>query len=424
MNARYILSRLSPGTRLSIWILGSFILIGILSPILATDKPLYAHYKGYNLFPALFPRYHAEIYENLQKDELGSTDWKRIPYDFAVWPPVTYSPGQSDYLNAQYSSPFSIQKFRDADGNVVDIPWRYRHWLGTNKRGEDVLSGIIHGIRLSLEVGFGSIAIAGFMGILLGSWAGFFGDNKLVMKTMQALVMALGIFAAFFYVFELSPVYTSLEDGLAAILIKGLIIFAGIIMIFRMAGKWVARLPVRQRNLKIPVDFFITRLTEILVATPKLILILSISAISRPSVALVIWVIGLTSWSQVARLTRAEFLRIRELDYIAAGKSMGLSSAALIFRHILPNSFPPVMVALAFGVASAILAESSLSFLGVGIPPELVTLGSIISSGKENFSAWWLILFPGLVIFFLIAGLNRIGDALNERYRTSEWSKL
>jgi peptide/nickel transport system permease protein len=125
-------------------------------------------------------------------------------------------------------------------------------------------------------------------------------------------------------------------------------------------------------------------------------------------------IIGLTSWTEIARFTRAEFLKIRNLEYIQAGQALGYSEARIIFRHALPNGIAPALVAIAFGIASAILIESGLSFLGIGVPADVVTWGSLVNAGRENFQAWWLVVYPGLAIFITVTIYNLLGEGLRD----------
>ena len=127
-------------------------------------------------------------------------------------------------------------------------------------------------------------------------------------------------------------------------------------------------------------------------------------------------IIGLTAWTGIARLTRAEFLRVSTMEYIQAAKSLGISEFRIIFKHALPNALAPALVAIAFGVASAILIESSLSFLGIGVPPSTVTWGSLLNLGREQFTAWWLLVFPGLAIFITVTVYNLLGEGLRDAF--------
>jgi peptide/nickel transport system permease protein len=150
---------------------------------------------------------------------------------------------------------------------------------------------------------------------------------------------------------------------------------------------------------------------EIFNGLPKLLLIISITAvIEQRSIALLVLIIGLTSWTEIARYTRAELLRIRELDYMQAAKAMGLSTWRMVWKHALPNALSPVLVAVSFGIAGAILTESGLSFLGIGVPEEAVTWGSMLNKGRIEIEAWWLMIFPGMAIFFTVMIFNLIGE--------------
>ena len=122
-------------------------------------------------------------------------------------------------------------------------------------------------------------------------------------------------------------------------------------------------------------------------------------------------IIGITSWTGIARFTRAEFLRIRSLEFVQAAESLGFSSLRTIFKHALPNALAPVFVSIAFGIASAILIESGLSFLGIGVPDDIVTWGSLLNTGRQNLEAWWLIIYPGIAIFLTITIYNMIAEA-------------
>jgi peptide/nickel transport system permease protein len=152
----------------------------------------------------------------------------------------------------------------------------------------------------------------------------------------------------------------------------------------------------------------------VVVSLPILLLIIIIAAFSKPSLTNVMIIIGLTSWTGIARLTRAEMLRVREMEYIQAARALGFSSWRIMFRHALPNAVAPALIAVSVGVANAILIESSLSFIGVGVPSTVETWGSLISSAREDFSAWWMVTFPGLCIMVTVLALNLIGEGLRD----------
>ncbi len=165
------------------------------------------------------------------------------------------------------------------------------------------------------------------------------------------------------------------------------------------------------------VDAVIMRLVDIMMAFPTLFLILAVIAFLRPSIFNIMVVIGLTSWPGVARLVRAEVLSLRERDFVIAARLQGASHLRVIFRHILPNALGPVLVAATLGVAGAILVESSLSFLGIGVQPPTPSWGNMLLQGKEHLeSAWWLSVFPGLAILITVLAFNLVGEGLREAF--------
>ncbi len=210
--------------------------------------------------------------------------------------------------------------------------------MGTDDLGRDVLSRMLHGIRVSLGVGIVAVGIMVIIGTLLGLTAGYCG-------------------------------------GL--------------------------------------IDSIIMRFVDIVLCFPTFFLILIVIAFLEPSLYTVMGVIGITSWPGLARLVRAEVLSLRERDYIAAAKMLGLGRARLIFVHILPNVISPIIVAATLGVGDAILTESGLSFLGLGVQPPVASWGQMLTTGKEYIHiAWWLSLFPGCAILITVLAFNLLGEGL------------
>lgn len=163
------------------------------------------------------------------------------------------------------------------------------------------------------------------------------------------------------------------------------------------------------------IDWVISRLIEVILCFPFLFLVLGIVALFGPSLYTIMIALGVTSWTTEARFVRAEFLRIREQEFAIAARASGAGDARIIFRHLLPNALAPVLVSASFGVASAILTESALSFLGLGVPIPTATWGSILSSAEHHIEhAWWLVTFPGAAIFLTVAAFNIIGDRFRD----------
>lgn len=293
---------------------------------IASDTPLAMKYEGRLYFPVLKEyavwlglSHWERQFQNIRFKEFASANFK--PADWAWFPPIPYSPTEVN-LNEQLRRPSK------------------KHFFGTDDIGRDIASRVVHGSRVSLSVGFVAVSIYVFIGLIVGSLAGYYG----------------GV-----------------------------------------------------------LDIVASRLIEIMLTIPTFFLIITVAAFLPQSVFNVMLVIGLTNWPTVARLTRGEFLRTKSLDYVVAARAMGATDFRTIFRHVLPNSLAPVFVAATFGVASAILIESTLSFLGFGTPTSMASWGSILSSARQLLpSAWWLTAFPGLAIFLTVTSYNLVGEGFRD----------
>lgn len=165
------------------------------------------------------------------------------------------------------------------------------------------------------------------------------------------------------------------------------------------------------------VDVVIMRTVDVMLSIPTFFLILAVIAFLTPSIWNIMVIIGLTSWMGVTRLVRAEFLSLRNREFVMASETLGASDNRLIFKHLLPNSMTPVIVSSVLGVASAVLIESGLSFLGLGVQAPQASWGNILTDGKEYIQfAWWLSLFPGLAILVTVLGYNLLGEGLRDVY--------
>jgi peptide/nickel transport system permease protein len=162
-------------------------------------------------------------------------------------------------------------------------------------------------------------------------------------------------------------------------------------------------------------DSVIMRFVDIMLCFPTFFLILAVIAFLEPSIWNIMIIIGLTGWMGVARLVRAEFLSLRERDFVHAARALGASDGRIIFRHLLPNALSPVLVSATLGVAGAILTESALSFLGIGVQPPTPSWGNMLIVGKQTLgTAWWLSVFPGLAILFTVLGYNLLGEGIRD----------
>ncbi|MBI4822625.1 MAG: ABC transporter permease [Nitrospirae bacterium] len=170
------------------------------------------------------------------------------------------------------------------------------------------------------------------------------------------------------------------------------------------------------------VDTVLMRFVDIMLAFPTFFLILAVIAILEPSIFTIMAVIGITSWMDVSRLVRAEFLTLKERDFVLSAKALGAGNLRVMFKHILPNALSPVFVSATFGIAGAILVESGLSFLGLGVQPPNPSWGNILTAGKDNIEvAWWLSLYPGLAILITVLSYNLVGEGLRDALDPRLW---
>lgn len=381
--------------------------IALIADFLANEKPLYCKYQGETYFP-VFREYLVKAGVASWPKEFVNADWKNMDYDRVIWPPIPYLPTNIDFLNSNYVGPF--------DDQVVESK-RWHHWLGTDELGRDVLSGMIHATRIAMLVGVVSMSIAALLGILFGSFAGYFGDSRLKMSRISIIMNLIFVVIAFFYAFSVRSyaLADSLGDGLFAFLGSlglSVLIFTAIMAVGNLIAMPLKKIKYFGQKVNIAMDIIVMRFIEVLNSIPTLLLILAIVALTQPSIIIIMVIIGLTGWTGIARFIRGELLRVRSLEYIEAAQALGYSEARIIFKHAIPNSLTPVLIAIAFGVASAILIESTLSFLGIGVPAEVVTWGSLLSDARNVPDAWWLAIFPGFAIFITVTIFNLIGDGL------------
>ena len=170
------------------------------------------------------------------------------------------------------------------------------------------------------------------------------------------------------------------------------------------------------------MDRIIMRFIDIMLSVPTFFLILAVIAFIGSNIWNIMIIIGITSWMGVARLVRAEFLSLKEREYVLAARAVGASNMRIIFRHIMVNSLAPVLVSAVLGIAGAVLVESSLSFLGIGVQPPTPSWGNILTLGKDNMeTAWWLSVFPGLAILITVLGYNLLGEGVRDALDPRLW---
>ncbi|HHM20386.1 MAG TPA: ABC transporter permease, partial [Bacteroidetes bacterium] len=329
-------------------------------------------------------------------------------YESVVFAPIPYSATTPDIRNI-YKGPFDAQKTES---------WRYRHWLGTDGLGHDLAASLLAGARVAILVGVVSMSIATVIGLLFGALAGYFGDDGFRISRGRLVLNGAGLLAGWFYAFQVRGYVLSeaiQHRGLGVELMKSLVLFAGIMALANGLVYFTKKIKWLKKRVGLPLDLLIMRAIEVVNSIPGLLLLLALVAVMpKSSILYVMVIIGLIRWQSIARFLRAELLRIRNLNYIEAGRALGYSHRRILFGHALPNAIGPVLITVAFGMASAVLLESALSFLGIGIGAEGMTWGRLLAGARHHPSAWWLALFPGGAIFITVTALNLLGEALSE----------
>jgi len=311
-----------------------------------------------------------------------------------------------------------LRPFAPVDAEMIkpeDRPMFGVYILGTDDLGRDVFARMMQGSWVSLTVGFVAVGIAVIIGIILGGIAGYYG---LLRIKFAHIIFCVVFFSSiiFFASRQKELALYSFGISLFFLVVSGIFYF--------LSEKRLAKLKIMNLLFidTISIDTFIMRFVDIMLCFPSFFLILTVVAILPASIYNIMIVIGLTSWMGTTRFVRAEFLSLREQDFVSAAKAMGISDMSVIFRHMIPNAIAPVLVSATIGIAGAILTEAGLSFLGFGVPPPHATWGNVLSDGKRFlFDAPWLTYIPGLSILVIVLAFNLFGeglrDALNPKLR-------
>ncbi|MBF9254883.1 ABC transporter permease [Pontibacter sp. 172403-2] len=309
------------------------------------------------------------------------------------WLPLPFAPNYLD-LNHIFQPPFANVQGAGA-----------AHWFGTDALGRDVLTETLYGARTGLFISLPVVITSTFIGLMLGAGAGFFGDNQLRISRAALLLSPLLLFPLFYFglylplhiqQYHLPASYMWLSWGTLALLL-------GISWLLHLV---LQRLAWFRYKAAFPLDMLIIRVIEVVSSVPWLILVLLLASFMPPSVMLLSLILIFTNWTHTARLARAEMLRIKAMPYMEAGRALGFTDARLVLKQALPNMMGPVLVAFGFSLAALLTLESTLSFLGIGLPPTIVSWGRTITGIRSNTSAWWLVAFPGGFLALTVLALQ------------------
>lgn len=379
-----------------------FICVAVLHPLFVNERPIYCVVNGETHFP-LFRGLKHEL--GIGNWKMQNTNWLTVNYEKKFQTLIPYSYYSIDVRNSNYVSPFKMQS--------VDHLFQ-RHWFGTDQLGRDVLAGMAHGSWVALRIGFLSMLIALIIGLFFGVLAGYYGDQTIKWSWWNILMLIPGLILGVFYSLISRRNAFVLKDDLWPQVFFSLLLFVLIVIVFQgLANLLEKYLPFKGKKKTVPFDFIIMRGLEVYKAIPALFILLAVLSILKDErIINVVLLIGLLSWPSITRYMRAELLKIREMDYILSAKAIGLEHWRILIRHAVPNAIGPVLIVIAFGMAAAILLEASLSFLGIGLPADEQSWGSLLSQGRLYMKAWWLSLFPGLAIFWILYVLNALGDQI------------
>lgn len=378
------------------------LVIAILNPFFANDKPIYAKLNGQHHFP-VFKSIAVDLGWSKWDKDLVNADWVEMEYELVLRAIIPYNANYIDKKN-NGKSPFEKQELPSL---------RFRHWLGTDDLGRDLAAGMIQGTRISLMVGILTMAIATLIGLFFGAVAGYFGDEKLKLSRIRLLLNVIGLLLALYYAFGVRTYLLAESNSLLLEWMKRLFLFFVILLLSNGLASLFERIGFLNKKVSVGIDLIIMRFIESINTIPGLFLILALlPVLGSKSIFSIILIIGLISWTGIAQFARGEMLRVRNLQYVEAAQALGYSSWRIIRKHALPNALTPILIVIAFGMAGAILAESTLSFLGLGSGD--ITWGTLLSKGRNYLSYWWLTVLPGLAIFLTVTFFNLIGDGLSE----------
>lgn len=403
------LQRISSTLQSRYRILHIYLMIALLAPLIASHDPLVLKAGGRIQFPAFSGSPYVQLIPGNSPVLSSEVDWRFTPCEFKILPLICYSPSEQDAANTNFASPFKSQYHTQKDGTTTKLSWRYRHWMGTTRSGQDVLSILLHGCRTSLIIGIFSMLLAAFIGLLSGLFAGYYGNDRLKIQRINLWGFLFAGFVSVFYSIQLIELASM--NGWRKLLISFTVTLI-LLWLINKAISIVTRFftqPFYHRYISIPVDKIFTAVTITFISLPRLVLVLSIAAILKPSITSLILLIGCTAWAEPARLIRTETRRIRNLNYIEHAHAAGSNDAQILLRHALPNLSSIVRNIFLTGAAGAIMTEAGLSFIGIGLPYNTPSWGMLIHEAKRNAEAWWLIVIPGIAIGILLRALLKAG---------------
>lgn len=370
------------------------IITGIFGPLFTSNVPWKITENGENSYPAATRYFHKWGIKQLPSGWM-TKNWKNV--DSKVDNLIPYDPGYIDLQSVGAKSP-------GINGHI----------LGTDLLGRDLLAGLISGANVSIRVALLSTVGALIIGYLLVFFTSYIGDDRIKLNLIQLPILFLIISMLYYYLFiAFSQIGSSFFWTLAKVLLFLTLAFLSLNLI----QKGFKNSQIYTFNLKL--DALGVKIYEIFFSIPKLIILLILIGVinnnggGREIISLSL-ILSLLLWPIFYRHLRLEILREKSTDFYVSLKNLGLHDVRIALVHFIPISFRAIVIPLIFVFSATILAEATLSFLGLGLSDEWMSWGRILSQARQRMSAWWLVIFPGVAIFLTLYSLNILAKAMNK----------
>jgi peptide/nickel transport system permease protein len=375
------------------------ILVSLLfTGILIGDKPILCKYNG--VWHALFlndkPADGSQFLLDLSSK--AQYDYHQLKYDFVIWPMITMDPKRME-SNSAWLAPFSKNQ---AGGFFI---------LGSYDLGRDVFAGCIYGLHKSIKLSLLTIFISGILGIFIGSVFVYQSSRMNRISLWSFLLICLSVLLVLYMIILLIEWKgIPFQSFVMLWLLLSIALFAGFLLINK------------NPMIDCRLDFISLRYIEIMKSIPLiLILLILLQIFKNPGVIGLACLISVVYTPVIAKYTRAFTSSTCNESYIDSLIAIGQSNWKIYIKHILPKVLSDLIPILAFGIANIILLEATLSFLGLGMPLDEVSLGTMMYSARSFPAAWWVVVFPGLLVFWLVATLNAFGELWSGRKRIRDY---